>query len=380
MPAYTYVKEKNFYRFTNLDDDKTYSLDTNTGLFYSPTGKAIKSMPKGFGKYLDNQRTNNPVMYLLTRVRNSPCQFGLHEHGIYTLRTMSPFAEPQIVKYLNLCDRLASIGYDTERSGAWRDFEPDTLDFIGENFAAFANFYRTHEDCGIRDFINEHAFEIFVKKTHLDAPRYHLNEEEIHDVYTIINDQRGRYKEMFLKHLDVIAYFVGRGLVTFCDGSVYNCASKLEKFFNLCDKLNREPQKEDFYRQYINYSREYAIRKRQLDEAALVRHQTEHKDALTFEDENFVVVIPTTEKEFSDEANAQNNCVYSTYFPKVVDGQTNVVFVRKKNFPTISYITCEVRDGIIQQFLFRYNAWVGSDSIAENNFRNAYEKHLRANW
>lgn len=380
MPAYTFEKEKNFYRFTNIEDNKTYSLDTNTGLFYSPTGKAIKSMPKGFGKYLDNQRTNNPVMYLLTRVRNSPRHYNLYESG-YTIRTMTPFAEPQIVKYINLCDRLASIGYQTDTRGArWDDFDMDKLDFIADNFAAFANYYRTHEDCGIRDFITENAFDIFVKKTHLDAPRYHLDNEEIHQVYDILNERQGRYKEMFIKYLDVIAYFVGRGLVEYYDGSTWTTADKLEKFFALCEKVNREPQKEDFYRQYVNLSREYKIRKRQLDEAALVKHQNEHKDALTFEDENFIVVIPTTEKEFSDEADAQHNCVYSSYFPRVVDGNTNVVFVRKKNFPTVSYITCEVRNGYIQQYLFRYNSWVGADCVAENNFRKAYEKHLHENW
>jgi hypothetical protein len=92
------------------------------------------------------------------------------------------------------------------------------------------------------------------------------------------------------------------------------------------------------------------------------------------------VVVPQTTEDFKNEALAMNNCVYNMYLRRVVDGSTNVVFIRKKSNPTKSYITCEVTNsGKIWQFYLANNERVARNS-KESDFRNAYQKWLDENW
>lgn len=77
---------------------------------------------------------------------------------------------------------------------------------------------------------------------------------------------------------------------------------------------------------------------------------------LAFEDNNFVVLVPTVAKEFEAEADYQSNCVYRAYYPKVLKRETHIVFIRHKAEPEKPYITCEVNnDGKIIQYLTRFN-------------------------
>ena len=169
--TYTYKKDKNFYRFTCEQDGKTYSFDVNTGLFYSPTGKTVKSMPVGFGKFLDGAGNGDtPVIYMMRCIRNSARQYGFADNGLCVLRTMTPYSNENVVKYITLADRLASIGYNgTGRRDYWRDFDRNKLDFIAENFAKFAAYLKQNNQGSICDFVNENAFALFVKKYNLDT-------------------------------------------------------------------------------------------------------------------------------------------------------------------------------------------------------------------
>jgi hypothetical protein len=70
--------------------------------------------------------------------------------------------------------------------------------------------------------------------------------------------------------------------------------------------------------------------------------------------------------------------VFSMYLDKVVNGETHVVFVRRKDNPTQSLITCEVRNGRILQFLERYNCSPSDPALIA--FRTAYQTHLYNLW
>ena len=95
---------------------------------------------------------------------------------------------------------------------------------------------------------------------------------------------------------------------------------------------------------------------------------------LSFENEYFKVIIPTTREEFVAEGKAQHNCVGRLYIQPVIEGETNIVFIRKKEDLDTSYITCEVRNRCIQQYLSQYNRAV-RDTLALE-FYKAYAKHL----
>ena len=89
-----------------------------------------------------------------------------------------------------------------------------------------------------------------------------------------------------------------------------------------------------------------------------------------------------TPEAFHDEAEQQGNCVERMYMERVANKQTHIVQIRKTSNLTKSVVTCEVSEnGTIRQYLKRFNNWCrrgeDDDLLA---FKEAYEKHLEANW
>ena len=79
-------------------------------------------------------------------------------------------------------------------------------------------------------------------------------------------------------------------------------------------------------------------------------------------------------------ADSQHNCVYTTYFPKVLKNETIVVFIRRKAELAKSYITCEINiiTGEIKQYLAIYNHGVTDENAI--NFKKDYQDFLLANF
>lgn len=100
------------------------------------------------------------------------------------------------------------------------------------------------------------------------------------------------------------------------------------------------------------------------------------KPYLHYEDDNYIVIPLTSRAMFHAEGTAQDNCVERLYMRMVANGETNVVAIRKKSDPDKSYITCEVRNGQIYQYLYSHNRRV-TDTKALG-FQYAYQQHLNS--
>lgn len=142
------------------------------------------------------------------------------------------------------------------------------------------------------------------------------------------------------------------------------------RYIKLCNQLHYERTYKDLYLSICRMEKE----KRLMAEKLCVEYQ---KNApLFFEDDNYIVLIPTTADEFKREADYQHNCVFRVYYPKVLDCETHVVFIRKKSDIDTSYITCEVNnEGKIIQYLGRYNKLPKEESIRE--FYLSYKRYLQ---
>lgn len=100
-------------------------------------------------------------------------------------------------------------------------------------------------------------------------------------------------------------------------------------------------------------------------------------DWLYYENEKYIVRPLITRDDFHAEAEAQHNCVERLYMERVVNGQTHVVVVRKKNNPNKSYITCEVDNNKhICQYLGFSNHQVTNEQ--DLDFRTEYYIHLHS--
>ena len=88
--------------------------------------------------------------------------------------------------------------------------------------------------------------------------------------------------------------------------------------------------------------------KREIDEKKFSEHALKNAELYEYSLDNLVAVVPRTVAQVVEEATNQHNCLAS-YVNRLIRGDTAVVFVRHKDAPDTSYVTCEIRDGAFEQ-------------------------------
>lgn len=349
------VKEKNIIKFY-LDDSKPenfYALDINTGILYGIKGSRIMRTPNGMNRFMDYNATSC-VLRFMRRTHN-------WESIAYS--NFSHYA-----KYLQICDKLDSIGYNHSHDDT---ISRSLLDFVNEHFKEFVQYLATdfgeNERHTLSNFRYRCEESLYIKENKVEVSEYF----PIEWVRYLIGCRFATAKQNACA-----IYYFKRGMYIALDRS---CESLLKNFFYYCDKLGKDYPKGDFIREYATIKKEYEFRKTELDNQALYENQMKKAKALTFTDGNLIAIIPTTTEEFLDEANSQNNCVARMYMPKVIDNLTNIVFIRRISNPEKSYITCEVRNGEIKQYLGKNNRRLYDDDEAIA-FKELFAKHLSQNW
>ena len=345
------IKNKNIIEF-QIGENKAYRYDMNNGIIYGLRNASLKRVPTEVNNMIENNRNISNVIGFL----GSNCYLcGAQKEKFENIKLVSFF------------DRLDSAGFPVIYAEVY-DYIPTFNKHFKEVHKEFVE-----EHCSIDTLIErlrEYEFIDWCKDCGLKIDD-HLTREKAQFL------MRGNYPKEWIPRL---AYYLCKdGLWEFFGFSSYLLHERFHSFINMSSVLNHSPEKGSFIRQYCEVEAEYLLRKEELDNALLRKNQTERANVLNFSYGEFEVVIPTTSKEFIDEGNNQHNCVARIYLPKVINGETNVVFVRKKDALDASYITCEVRDGKIRQFLLGYNRYVPKQS-PEQDFYNAYALHLRQNW
>lgn len=367
MSRYTFTHDKGNIVFTDTETNRQYEMNINSGIFKNAeSGREIKGMPVGFGKFLDNYRDDDMVIRVMRYLRENPSRYDVYGYNYVATNTL---VFRRACHYLNLVDRAQNLGAKCDRY--YEGFSKHYLDLVNTHFKAFSNYCRTTENPTIDSFVKNYERQLFFDSIGVD--KYHFTEEEKNYLFD------GRDEAFFQpkgKNLSVALYYLSRGLFAFCGRDALR---KIREYFRLCEALEIEPQKEDFYRAFINAKRTYTMRKAEIDAATLVRNYNKKRNALAFENDDFIVIIPQTAEEFKAEADAQCNCVFSSYLQAVMDERTYVVFIRRKDNPAASLITCEVRlDGTIWQYLARFNARPTDAALID--FENQYQAHLREVW
>lgn len=151
----------------------------------------------------------------------------------------------------------------------------------------------------------------------------------------------------------------------------HNMVEDLDDFLSMCLEMDYRPPKDKWVIVDLAVRKMYCQFLKSKDEKPLNLNP-----ALAYHDNNFTVVIPNNILDYRQEADRQQNCVYSVYAPQVARKETQVVFVRKNDDLENSYITCEVgMDGEIIQYLLKYNQKVPAGSDADQ-FRIKYQNYL----
>lgn len=377
--AFTSVnKEKNLVLF-HVDNARAYSLDINTGIWYGLRGKPLNgSSFAGLSQYLGSCGYDSyNVIYLLNRIYSYPRRFGL----THTPK-MSDYA--QFAEYFKIVDRLESIGYKEHYNS---EYEPTTLKKISQYFKPFAKWLKDNKGKKFSEFIKEREYTEWISNHRLVPNNHGLTETLIKKLW----ENRDRFED---DKIDYVVYYATHGLMDWYNIEDVNLTSrfsygqtsewnrmfdKIASYLKLCKDMEVKPEKENMLQLYVNLRRTYITNRKAFDAKALKNWYNKFP-MLQFEDDTFTVVIPQTREDFINEANAQNNCVYSYYFEPVTKNETLVVFIRYKNNPNKSYITCEISpvNGTIRQYLTVNNNSV-KDCFA-NSFKAKYMSHLSDNW
>lgn len=71
----------------------------------------------------------------------------------------------------------------------------------------------------------------------------------------------------------------------------------------------------------------------------IIEQENKIKEIENLSNEEFVIVVPKTLQDFTDEGKMQNNCVGYFYHNSIANGENYIYFIRKKSSPLHSYIT-----------------------------------------
>lgn len=89
---------------------------------------------------------------------------------------------------------------------------------------------------------------------------------------------------------------------------------------------------------------------------------------------NYVLKVPLNIKDLIDEGKQQNNCVGSYYNKQIAKGETKIIFIRKKDKPDKSYITCQLNEkGHIIQARIKNNYTNNKVVFLQNNLSTLTE-------
>ncbi len=101
----------------------------------------------------------------------------------------------------------------------------------------------------------------------------------------------------------------------------------------------------------------YKLLKNKGLQEKIEKSQKRIKELETLVYKDYCFLVPTTLKELIDEAKQQYNCVGSYYNDSMAEGRDFIYFIRKKNEPKKSYITCRfnVNGNETKEARYRFN-------------------------
>lgn len=323
----TIEKNKNLFIIT-LENGKTTCFNFSDGCIYGMSGKKVKDFCPEAKRILKAYADNNFLARYFS-VRNQ-------EYDYY-------FSNPR---------DWSTKMVETVYSIFGKDYNWRILGVIA-HFCSYNHY--TLDKQGVKYLklglasLEEHQFENLCRneiEVAVRAVRYsNVNPQ----ILRMMNNVKPAVHEIILKDADKILFRMEHECWEQLDG-FYPMSRTVERYITLCNELGKERTYKDMFLAICQMEME----KRLALEAGSKDYQLNAN--LAFEDNNFIVLVPTVAKEFEAEADYQSNCVYRAYYPKVLHHQTHIVFIRHKTEPEKPYITCEVNnDGEIVQYLTRFN-------------------------
>lgn len=317
------------------DNGKEILIDFNNNTIYGLTGKPVGSSPL-VRKYIRG------LSY--KEAEELPMVFKILYERQYNNDIEVNF---RLMKY---ADRLANMGYNKKRISSiishyngWRGVACK----LDDN-ATYKEIAKIIKFMPIDDYhraYNEYQVELFKQSCQKALIGANLTEPDIDFIH---NKFYNANPELTKKYLSYIVDWVAfrelryywemlRGL-----GFRHSFNSPIE-YLEVCDKLNIEPEKKDFYKHMATTFKAWQLVKDAHLNEEIARRQTESKEKVFYENELFTMVFPMTAAEFAIEGDALNNCLgWNGYAERVAKGKNIIAFVRYKAKVNKPYIACDI--------------------------------------
>lgn len=350
-------KDKNLFKVYVDGKENPYVLNIQTGVLVGLKGTPLKRTPAGMPTALSSNCNSSNLSRLI---------YIIHErYGV----GYADFDKNngKWLSYLAFWDKVDSICNGAICSSTWEMTNKQYIEFADNHFKEYAKYVKDKGKVGLEVFYRDFAFDIWCKTNGVQVDEYISR-----DTLKTIMDANFNSP----KKVKYSVYMAKRGLFEFIYSS--DAIRKLRDYFNYCEWLGIDYEKGDFIKNYLSVKKRYEFRKIEIDNEQLAKNQLKYEKALTFSYGNLETIIPTTCQQFHEEAEMQSNCVERMYLERVVEGTTNIVFIRKKDDMEHSYITCEVKKGDIWQYLTRFNNTPREEEAQA--FYEAFEAHLKEYW
>ena len=191
---------------------------------------------------------------------------------------------------------------------------------------------------------------------------------------------RSDYAHMLTSQLNYNLKALLKYIEYLCEfGGIEPGASIVQEIGDYAHMMRQISDKFEKYPRYFLSTHKIACRnynrlKHQFDER---NFQKQRKPEYEMSFKDYVFIYPKTTQEIKDEAVQQNNCVAS-YIQRVIDGNCHILFLRKKDSPTKSLVTIEVRNGKIVQARQAYNAMITAEQQeAVDAFNKKFDKERK---
>lgn len=347
-----YRKERNLICAYNENNELRGKVDLLTNEFYGVHGTKIKSKPACFTYDLIAEAVQDAVTtgLMLFLKNNNKSNF---------------YSAPQDIARCQRLEQIISVGLKLHvDSSTWyylctgtERLTKDAVQYLKDNNNGYYD----------RDMLKAYAvtasFKDFLEK---------IDEEDRQYARTVL--ARVNQELLPREFLQQMIYYGIHEKIQI-HTNTYEFSNLIHDWYNKCTEMEQKVEaKRNVKTSYDMLCWEYKqFKNKKLDEDL----KKNDVPFLHFETDEYIVVPLCSRKDFHDEAQAQHNCVESMYMERVANGRTHVVGVRKKNNPTVPFITCEVaKDGTIVQFLYACNrSPANGDPVW--SFYYAYRDHLK---
>ena len=386
----TIKKERNLLNFYDANDtdntERHWSYDLNNGDILGFSGRKVRNVPSGWKRTLQDLSTSASCRWRDLTLTDGELLAALVFAG-----------SDYPAKYVSFVERLlAANAFENFEENAkrccvfistWRaDFNLlDEIDFA--KFCRYLKEYDTNRGIGLWDiidgFIKANKYKDYQKQ--IEKFGQNVVEECVEELNNLDNlnvlwNWLGSREVTTLIGIGAAASCNGHSRYRQWCGGLEGWGKYFAQMINCAELMNLEVSKGTPIAQCATIERDFKEYKNRIPNETLQKHQK--AEWANVEDDDFVIIVPTTLQELKEEGNRMHNCVGGMW----VDGYGNnlaegrqtmgIVFVRRANDPTEPFIDCDFALDTMEiaQFYGKYNHSMRDDRILR--FREKLQRHL----